>query len=125
MYVGKLGPAFVISQSLSIESIITFMPVHPIEGLFAVLAVFCVLMIFFFPSAQGPYCAVHGPVTALLSVRAAISLQFRIGRAGLSALKDRLHRVRVAFALFVAGTVVIPEFRLAPLPSGCTSILRC
>lgn len=101
------------------------MPAHPIEGLFTVLAVFCVLLIFFFPSAQGPYCAVHGPVTALLSVRAAISLQFRIVRGGLSALKDRLHRAQVAFALFVAGTVVIPEFRLDPLAADCTSILRC
>lgn len=101
------------------------MPAHPIEGPFAVLAVFCVLMIFFFPAAQGPYCVVHGPVTALLSVRAAIRLQLRIVRAGLRLLTDRLHRALIAFALFVAATVVNPESRL-DLPSvGSTSVLRC
>lgn len=101
------------------------MPAHPIEGLFAVLAVFCVLMIFFFPAAQGPYCVVHGPVTALLSVRAAISLQLRIVRAGLRLQRDRLHRAQVAFALSVAGAVENPEPRLDLLAFGSTSVLRC
>jgi len=31
----------------------------------AVMAVFCVLMIFLFPAMQGPYSVVNGPVTAL------------------------------------------------------------
>jgi len=37
----------------------------------AVAAVFCVLVIFLFPSVQGPYSVVHGPATALLASRAA------------------------------------------------------
>lgn len=101
------------------------MPGDRIEGLLAVLAVFCVLMIFFFPSAQGPYCVVHGPVTALLSVRAAASLQVRIVRAGLSALRDRLHQTKVALVLLVTDTVAVLEYRLDPMAGGCSSILRC
>ena len=51
----------------------------------AVLAVLCVLAIFFFPSIEGPYPAVHGPVTALLSIRAAARLHVLI-RAGVGAI---------------------------------------
>ena len=34
------------------------------------LTALCVLGIFFFPAASGPYSAVHGPTTALESVQA-------------------------------------------------------
>ena len=44
----------------------------------AVLAAVCVLATFFFPGMEGPYPAVHGPVTALLSLRAATRLRGRI-----------------------------------------------
>jgi hypothetical protein len=44
----------------------------------AVVAVLCVLMIFLFPSGQGSYSMVHGPVTALLAARAAVRLRIAI-----------------------------------------------
>jgi hypothetical protein len=37
---------------------------------FAILAILCIAAIFLFPVIQGPYSAVHGPVTALLSIKA-------------------------------------------------------
>ena len=37
----------------------------------ATVSVVCVLAVFFFPSAQGPYSAVHGPVTVMHAARAA------------------------------------------------------
>jgi hypothetical protein len=43
-----------------------------------VVAVLCVLMIFLFPSGQGSYSMVHGPVTALLAARAAVRLRIAI-----------------------------------------------
>lgn len=38
----------------------------------AIVVIFCILGIFLFPAVQGPYSAVHGPVTALQSVRSRI-----------------------------------------------------
>jgi len=51
----------------------------------AILAVLCVLFIFFFQALDGPYSAVHGPVTALLSLRAATQLRMGI-RAVMNAI---------------------------------------
>jgi hypothetical protein len=51
----------------------------------AILVVLFVLFIFFFQALEGPYSAVHGPVTALLSIRAATHLRIVI-RAGMSVL---------------------------------------
>jgi hypothetical protein len=63
----------------------------------AVLAVLGVLGIFFFPAMQGPYPAVHGPVSALLSVRAAAGLRLAIARAGLDAVRNCLGFARLAW----------------------------
>ena len=52
----------------------------------AAVAVLCVLAVFFFPGVEGPYSAVNGPVTALLSARAAAGLRMAIIHAGLSAM---------------------------------------
>ena len=101
------------------------MPAYRMGSALAVLAVFCVLAIFFFPAAQGPYPVVHGPVTALLSIRAAATLRWKIVRSGLSALKGRLHQVNGALALFVVAMFTATEFRLDSLAAGCSSILRC
>lgn len=47
----------------------------------AVLVVVAVLVVFFFPAIEGPYPAVHGPVTALQAARAAARLRVVILRA--------------------------------------------
>jgi|SRR5215469_2045636 len=64
----------------------------------ALLAVFCVLGIFFFPVVDGPYSAVHGPVTALLSIRAAARLRMTIVRARITALRGWFGSVGMALA---------------------------
>jgi hypothetical protein len=42
----------------------------------AVVTILCVLGIFFFPATAGPYSAVHGPVSGLLAIRAAMKLRW-------------------------------------------------
>src|SRR5215469_13786269 len=64
----------------------------------ALLAVFCVLGIFFFPVMDGPYSAVHGPVTALLSIRAATRLRMTIVRARITAIRGWFGRIGMALA---------------------------
>jgi hypothetical protein len=101
------------------------MPADRIEGALAVVAVLCVLMIFFFPAMEGPYCAVHGPVTALLSLRAAASLRMRIVRSGLTTLRDRMHRAYPAPARFVPALIPFTQSPLDDLAASGSSILRC
>ena len=101
------------------------MPEDRIEHALAVVAVLCVLTIFFFPAMEGPYCAVHGPVTALLSIRAAATLRLRIVRSGLTALRDRLHRGYPAQARCVPSLLSFMESATDDLAASGTSILRC
>ena len=101
------------------------MPADRIDGTLALLAVVCVLTVFFFPAIEGPYCAVHGPVTALLSIRAAATLRLRMVRSGLTALRDRLHRAYQAQARFVPSPVWLTESPLDDLAASGASILRC
>jgi hypothetical protein len=56
----------------------------------AVVAALCVVMIFLFPSMQGSYSMVHGPVTALLAARAAARLRIAIVQSALNSLGNRL-----------------------------------
>ena len=91
----------------------------------AVLAVLCVLGIFFFPVVDGPYSAVHGPVTALLSIRAAARLQMTIVRAGLSAVRSCLDVVRMALVVMSWIVFSAAEFRQSGLSAGFDTILRC
>ncbi len=87
---------------------------------FAILATFCALAIFFFPAASGPYSAVHGPVTALLSVRAKLKLCLGLVMAGSLLLG---HILLAGFArLRTAGDNAI---RLNSVPAEQISILRC
>jgi len=62
----------------------------------ALVAVVCVLTVFFFHTIEGPYSAVKGPVTALLSARAALGVRMAIVQAGLGVF------------LFWSGCVLVP-----------------
>jgi len=88
----------------------------------AVIAVLCVLTVFFFHAIQGPYSVVHGPVTALLSVRAASGLRSAIVHAGLNAL-----RVWAGFALLLLSwaAVWIVDREADRMPRSGSHILRC
>lgn len=94
-----------------------------IDGGFALLVVLCVLGIFFFPAAQGPYPVVHGPVTALLAARAAAGLRTAI--AGVRVVRDRLSGARVALARSVWTAAPLAEFQVDSLFATCNAVMRC
>jgi hypothetical protein len=50
---------------------------------FIIFAIVCTVAIFAFPAATGSYSAVHGPVTALLSLRARLKLWLGMAVAAL------------------------------------------
>jgi len=66
---GKIAPRYIFDVSMTLNRV---------GFVLALLAVFCVLAVFLCHSMQGPYSAVHGPVTALLSVRAASGVRMAI-----------------------------------------------
>lgn len=88
----------------------------------AVVAVLSVLSIFFFPSLQGPYSVVHGPVSALLSLRAATMVRNAITRAGQS-LRRGSERMATVPGWVAKGIFAIEIPADAPSASG--AILRC
>jgi hypothetical protein len=49
----------------------------------ALLTILCVVGLFLFPAAVGSYTSVHGPVSALLAVRAAMKVLWAMALAGL------------------------------------------
>lgn len=87
----------------------------------AVLSVFCVLSIFLFPCVQGPYSAVHGPVTALQAFRAAARLRIGILAAALKAFSSFSAPLLANWSL---SQLSDQQFRVL-LPSESTTILRC
>lgn len=89
---------------------------------FAVFSVLCVLSVFLFPAMKGPYPAVHGPVTALLSMRAAARLRLGIVLAGFGAI--------IGFYCARLSALSWAEFslshrELSSFSMACSSILRC
>jgi hypothetical protein len=90
-----------------------------IEYEMAFLALLCTLSIFLFPAVQGPYSAVHGPVTTLQSIRLAARLRLSILAAALSVLSPS-----VKFALVLrACDLSDPQFSSSSIPLA--TILRC
>jgi hypothetical protein len=83
----------------------------------ALLAVLCVLSIFLFPAVQGPYCAVHGPVSSLQSLRSARRLWSSIVQAAQS-------QSLTPFVAISRVSVFETEFALVAT-SPLSSILRC
>ena len=84
----------------------------------AVFAAVCVLAVFLYPGMEGPYPAVHGPVTALLSIRAAARLRVMI-RAGLEAMRAGLGHAWISVASPGA------EFPVTIANTGSVAVLRC
>lgn len=91
----------------------------------AVLAVFCVLVVFFFPALQGPYPAVHGPVTALLSLRAAARLRLGIMGNSLRAICTRVARARVMMLGLRRAEFFVCHFEPESSSAALGSIFRC
>lgn len=87
----------------------------------AVLAVVCVLTIFLFPAMQGPYSAVHGPVSALQAARAAARLRVVIVH---SARKSLSYLPLPALLALFSVDAAVAECRPLGL-AECDSVLRC
>jgi hypothetical protein len=84
----------------------------------AVLAVFCVLTIFLFPALQGPYSAVHGPVTSLQALRSARRFWSSIVQA---ALASHAPSSLLIFSWMSLSTTDFP----ATAAPACNPVLRC
>ena len=89
-----------------------------------VFAALCVLAIFFFPGIDGPYSAIHGPVSALLSIRAAARLRLII-QAGVKAMRSWLGHAYLELVSLRLLTSPCVEFSTQPLNAGSLAVLRC
>jgi hypothetical protein len=89
----------------------------------AMVSVVCVLAVFFFPSVQGPYSAVHGPVTVMHAARAAAGVRMAVERAALTVF----HTSRAGAVLILLHSNTIPgvDFQLNSELSGFVPSLRC
>ena len=87
---------------------------------FAVLAIVCTALLFFFPAVRGSYSAVHGPVTAFRSVKTRLLVWFMVTQAALRPwellVKDS------------GSEKQVPQERMLlarSLPSEAVAVLRC
>ena len=87
----------------------------------SVVAVLCVLIFFLFPSMQGSYSMVHGPVTALLAARAAARLRTAIVQGALNCLGNYLISPLVVLSWMSFSNT---EFQSVGLPEY-NIVLRC
>ncbi len=82
----------------------------------AILAAICTICIFLFPASTGPYSAVHGPVTALLTLRVRLKLWLGMALAVLHLLVvSALAALRTACLEVLLPQLVPPEI----------TVLRC
>jgi len=95
------------------------------EWALAVLAAFCVLVVFFFPALQGPYPAVHGPVTALLSLRAAARLRLDAMRNSLRLIAAPVSRIPAIMPALLRSEFVVLHAEMESSSAALGSILRC
>jgi hypothetical protein len=97
---------------------VTFSPKFSYQ--FALLVILCTIALFFFPAVQGPYSAVHGPATALLSLKAQILLCLALLLAAMHLLARYVAVCHVAPEIWVDGTS-LPASR----DSEHTAVLHC
>jgi hypothetical protein len=86
------------------------------------VAVVCVLMVFFFPSTQGPYSVVHGPATALQAARVSVRLLTAIVQGAFTPRANCL-----ILPLVVLSWITLSKeagFHSITLPE-CYTILNC
>ena len=87
---------------------------------FALVAILCTVALFLFPAVQGPYSAVHGPVTALLSLKAKVFL-------GLALLFAAMHLFGRCLAMCRLVLRIRPDRCFLPtsFDSEHAAVLRC
>jgi hypothetical protein len=89
----------------------------------AIVSAVCVLAVFFFPSVQGPYSAVNGPVTAMHAARAAAGVRMAVERAGMTVVHT--NRDGSIVALLHWNSVANVDLRLNSVLSAVEPSLRC
>ena len=72
---------------------------------FALVAILCTVALFLFPAVQGPYSAVHGPVTALLSLKAKVFLCLRLASRPRSVRREAVVSLDTSRAPAMLGLV--------------------
>jgi len=97
------------------------MKFSPTRRRLTLVAVLCVVTIFFFPPIQGPFSTTHGPVTALQSVRAARKISASLVHA---ARHTTPRRVVVTVSEESCRPTTIVRFQPATVP-GMAAPLRC
>jgi hypothetical protein len=98
------------------------MVVRHVSYKFAVLAMLCGAVIFFmiFPTAQGPYSVVNGPVTTLVSIRTRLLLWLGMASVVLRLLSRHHFSQSLAVENSARHEALLPQ----PLPPEITA-LRC
>jgi len=91
----------------------------------ALVTILCVLAIFLFPAASGPYSAIHGPVTALLAMRAAARVRLTIVRSALTALRNGLQNARAVLIPLRWTDSSLMECWIDCFSAEPSSVLRC
>lgn len=86
-----------------------------------ILTVLCILTVFFFPAARGPYSTVHGPVTALQAAREAARTEVALGQTASRLLRGFLLFPALAFFCWADWENEFHSLR----KSGSSAILRC
>jgi hypothetical protein len=87
---------------------------------FALVAILCTVALFLFPAVQGPYSAVHGPVTALLSFKAKVFLCLALLLAAMHLLARCVAVCHLALRISLGGLFPPRSF-----DSEHTDVLRC
>lgn len=87
---------------------------------FALVAILCTVALFLFPAVQGPYSAVHGPVTALLSLKAKVFLCLALLLAAMHLLARCVAVRHLALRIPLDGL-----FFPASFDSEHAAVLRC
>jgi len=87
---------------------------------FALVAILCTVALFLFPAVQGPYSAVHGPVTALLSLKAKVFLCLALLFAAMHLLAHRMAVRHLALRIPLDSCFLPTSF-----DSEHAAVLRC
>ncbi len=87
---------------------------------FVLVAILCTVALFLFPAVQGPYSAVHGPVTALLSLKAKVFLCLALLLAAMHLLARCVAVCHLALRIPLDGL-----FFPASFDSEHAAVLRC
>jgi len=91
----------------------------PGRRLSSIVVLICALAIFLFPASTGPYSAVHGPVTALRALHAALAVFWSLTLAILSGVfPQSLCRLEILHTTFEPKASIIG-------PPLWIPILRC